>query len=116
MGMGPLERTEFPGFWEDAKQHNMHWTVYTIGLAAVASLVWVLMLPALMMFVLILPGTIALLMGVQYSVSVCVVLLLFLYPLPRTVHVLFTFCVVCFFLFRRYYIPFFPLSVIIVLL
>ncbi|KAF9151320.1 hypothetical protein BG015_006824, partial [Linnemannia schmuckeri] len=25
-GMGPPERTEFPGFWEDAKQHNMHWT------------------------------------------------------------------------------------------
>ncbi|KAG0282375.1 hypothetical protein BGZ96_000544 [Linnemannia gamsii] len=68
MGMGPLERTEFPGFWEDARQRNMHWTVYTIGLAAVASLAWVLMLPALMMFVPILPGTVVLLMGVQYSV------------------------------------------------
>ncbi|KAG9069015.1 hypothetical protein KI688_009905 [Linnemannia hyalina] len=67
-GMGPLERTEFPGFWEDAKQHNMHWTVYTIGLAAVVSLVWVLMLPALMMFVPILPGAVMLLLGVQYSV------------------------------------------------
>ncbi|KAF9324312.1 hypothetical protein BGZ91_003019 [Linnemannia elongata] len=67
-GLGPLERTEFPGFWEDAKQHNMHWTVYTIGLAAVASIAWVLMLPALMVFVPILPGAVVLLLGVQYSV------------------------------------------------
>ncbi|KAF8945231.1 hypothetical protein BGZ47_003060 [Haplosporangium gracile] len=67
-GMGPPERTEFPGFWEDAKQHNMHWTVYTIGLATVASLVWVLMLPTLMVFVPILPGAVVLLMGIQYSV------------------------------------------------
>lgn len=70
-GIGPLERTEFPGFWEDAKQHNMHWTVYTIGLAVVASIAWVLMLPALMVFVPILPGAVFLLMGVQYSVRFC---------------------------------------------
>ncbi|KAG0305683.1 hypothetical protein BGZ97_001033, partial [Linnemannia gamsii] len=66
MSMG-LERSEFPGFWEDAKQHNMHWTVYTMGLAALASLVWVLILPSLMMFVPIFPGTVVLLMGFQYS-------------------------------------------------
>ncbi|KAG0277528.1 hypothetical protein BGZ95_005794 [Linnemannia exigua] len=67
-GGGPIERNaQFPGFWEDAKQHHMHWTVYSIGLAAVASLVWVLMMPTLMVWVPILPGAVVLLMGVQYS-------------------------------------------------
>ncbi|KAF9104876.1 hypothetical protein BGX29_001076 [Mortierella sp. GBA35] len=60
-------RQEFPGFWEDAKAHNMHWTVYSLGLVAVASLVWVLMLPALMMWVPVFPGAVVLLMGTQYA-------------------------------------------------
>ncbi|KAF9906697.1 hypothetical protein EC991_000359 [Linnemannia zychae] len=65
---GPLDRNaEFPDFWEDAKQHNMHWTMYSIGLAVVASLVWILMLPALMIWVPIFPGAVVLLLSAQYS-------------------------------------------------
>ncbi|KAG0375927.1 hypothetical protein BGX24_008498 [Mortierella sp. AD032] len=67
-GGGPIERNaEFPGYWEDARQHRMHWTVYSIGLATIGSLVWVLMMPALMVWAPILPGVVVLLMGAQYS-------------------------------------------------
>ncbi|KAG0257722.1 hypothetical protein BG011_003792 [Mortierella polycephala] len=60
-------REQFPGYWEDAKHHRMHWMVYAFGPMAVGSLIWAFMMPALLIWAAALPGVLVLALGTQYG-------------------------------------------------
>ncbi|KAI1318375.1 hypothetical protein EDD11_006713 [Mortierella claussenii] len=58
----------FPGFWEDTKDHKMHWMMYTFGVLATGSALWLfLMAPALLIWGAVLPGCLVALVGAQYA-------------------------------------------------
>ncbi len=63
-------REQFPSFWQDAKEHRMHWAFYSFGVMAIGSLVWVAMMPALFALAAVLPVVVALVLGAQYGVCV----------------------------------------------
>ncbi|KAF9961101.1 hypothetical protein BGZ72_004865 [Mortierella alpina] len=60
-------KEQFPSFWQDAKEHRMHWAFYSFGVMAIGSLVWVAMMPALFALAAVLPVVVALVLGAQYG-------------------------------------------------
>ncbi|KAF9966078.1 hypothetical protein BGZ70_003357 [Mortierella alpina] len=66
-GTSRSTREHFPTFWQDAKEHRMHWAFYSFGVMAIGSLVWVAMMPALFALAAVLPVVVALVLGAQYG-------------------------------------------------
>ncbi|CAO3571115.1 unnamed protein product [Mortierella alpina] len=66
-GAARSSREHFPTFWQDAKEHRMHWAFYSFGFMAIGSLVWVAMMPALFALAAVVPVVVALVLGAQYG-------------------------------------------------
>ncbi|KAG0332277.1 hypothetical protein BG000_010198 [Podila horticola] len=61
----------FPGFWEDARQHRLHWMTFTAGCALVLSTAWIVAMPAILAAtsfgIVGVPIAMLLLLSVQFS-------------------------------------------------
>ncbi|KAG0238072.1 hypothetical protein BGW42_007626 [Actinomortierella wolfii] len=63
----PMQPVKFPSFWQDAKQHNMHWTFFSMGSILLASGAWIATMQIFAPWVIVLPIVTLSVLGLQYG-------------------------------------------------
>ncbi|KAG0364070.1 hypothetical protein BGZ54_007873 [Gamsiella multidivaricata] len=59
---------QFPGYWQDMKEHRMHYWIFgSFGAMAIGAVVWILMMPALLVWAAVVPGVAFAVLGAQYT-------------------------------------------------
>ncbi|KAG0042792.1 hypothetical protein BGZ83_012183 [Gryganskiella cystojenkinii] len=63
----PRARENFPGFFQDAKEHGSHWIFYSYGFVLTGALIWALMMPLMAPWAAVLPGAVLLIFIAQFG-------------------------------------------------